>query len=78
MKYDTEIPGMYISREDMKLIVYEGLLKLSCQEAKKKSEELTDKELDDIAYAFSEEFFDVNEGLFAKLLREAYKNLRVD
>jgi maleate cis-trans isomerase len=78
MTWEAEIPGMYISRTDMQLIIYEGLLKLSCREAKKKSEELTERQLNDIAYAFSEEFFDANEGLFAKLLKEAYKNLKVD
>jgi hypothetical protein len=76
MKDSVPIPGMFISREDMDLIFYRCHLKLSDEEAAKKSRELTDEQMDDIAYAFSEEFFDRREGLFRYILIDAVNYLR--
>lgn len=76
MKDNVIIPGMFISREDMELIYYRGHLKLSDEESYNKSRELTDEQLDDIAYAFSEEFFDRRDGLFRYILIDAVKYLK--
>ena len=74
MIMDADIPGMNISRIDLKHIVYERFMELSEQESDERASALTDEELEDIAYAFSVEFFEVNEGLFAKLLWEAFQS----
>jgi|WetSurMetagenome_2_1015567.scaffolds.fasta_scaffold17521_16 hypothetical protein len=76
MKDSVPIPGMFISREDMELIYYRSHLKLDDEEAAKKSRELTDEQMDDIAYAFSEEFFDRRDGLFRYILIDAVNFLK--
>ena len=76
MKDSVPIPGMYISREDMELIFYQWHLKLDDDEAHEKSLKLTDEQMKDIAYAFSEEFFDRREGLFRYILVDAVKYLQ--
>ena len=76
MKDSVPIPGMYISREDMELIFYQWHLKLDDDEAHEKSLKLTDGQMEDIAYAFSEEFFDRRDGLFRYILIDAVKYLK--
>lgn len=76
MKDSVPIPGMFISREDMELIYCRHHLKLDDDEAHKKSVELTDEQMDDIAYAFSEEFFDRRDGLFRSILIDAVNYLK--
>jgi hypothetical protein len=75
MKNEAEIQGMYISREDMQLIVYGRYMQLSEEESEKRASELTDEQLDDIAWSFAEEFFDEREGLFATILVSAFQRL---
>jgi len=76
MKSEAEIPGMYISREDMRFVVYERYMHLPEEESKRRASELTDKQLEDIAWSFSEEFFDGHEGLFATILVSAFQKLK--
>lgn len=67
------IPGMCISREDIALIVYERFRGMSEEDAHKKVQSLTDEQMNRIADEFAEEFFGVDEGLFADILVRAIK-----
>ena len=65
------IPGMCISREDIALIVYERFRGMSEEDARKKVQLLTDDQMNRIADEFAEEFFSVDEGIFADILVRA-------
>ena len=68
---NIQIPGMSLSRKDVQITIYERFRKMSENDAIDKAKALTDKQLQDIAYAFSEEFFSVRDGLFAEILNDA-------
>ena len=74
----VEIPGMYISKEDISLIVYEHFRQMDEVDAEEKVNSLTDDQMKCIADEFAEEFFSVNDGLFAKLLLRAVERVEDD
>ena len=72
VKTEFVIPGMHISRGDVAAI-YES--KLSDKHAYEKAQKLTDEQMQFLADDFAEEFFNVHDGLFRKILIVALQNL---
>ena len=72
VKTEFVIPGMHISRGDVAAICES---KLSDKEAYEKAQKLTDEEMQFLADDFAEEFFNVHDGLFRKILIVALQNL---
>jgi len=78
MIISIRIPGMCISREDIALIVYQHFRQMDEFDAEEKVNLLTDVQMNYIADEFAEEFFSVNDGLFAKLLLCAVERVEED
>jgi|WetSurMetagenome_2_1015567.scaffolds.fasta_scaffold36274_5 hypothetical protein len=72
MNNEFPIPGAIITREDVALIIFMRLKKIGLDEAREKADALTDTQMEEIAEAWSQVFFEKHDGLFARVLEESY------
>jgi len=71
-KWQFQIPDMFITREDIALIIYMREYGMDEDEAKEHANEITDEEMKELAEEWSLEFYDGYEGMFAAVLTKIF------
>jgi hypothetical protein len=66
-----EIPGMYLTREDVGQAIFLRNKNISFEKAQEWAKTLNDKQMERITQIFSEEFFDTRDGLFMDLVHSS-------